>query len=196
MEAKAYGPQAAAQRRWVRELGKAKGGPSVMPSVGAALPPSQPWGTDGVGRGLSMIWVRCQGQGVGQRPGTSRKTSREEPPREGQRKPWEGTDTGCGQGHVEGVGRSCSGAAWCQEAREAGPSQPRAGRGPRQDQSNLAKPPMVTFLSGLVPTGSWSCTAPPPMKQKAGHTGPEQSRGHSRSPRKDTASRKETRPCS
>lgn len=55
-------------------------------------------------------------------------------------------------------------------------------------QSSLAKPPMVTLRSCLLATSSWRCRAPPPMKQKAGQTGPEQSTPHSQSSRKETAS--------
>lgn len=55
-------------------------------------------------------------------------------------------------------------------------------------QSSFAKPPMVTLRSCLLATSSWRCRAPPPMKQKAGQTGPEQSTPHSQSSRKETAS--------
>lgn len=68
-----------------------------------------------------------------------------------------------------------------------GQSGRRAGT-PGMAQSSLAKFPMVTLRSCLLATSSWRCRAPPPMKQKAGQTGPEQSTPHSQSSRKETAS--------
>lgn len=68
-----------------------------------------------------------------------------------------------------------------------GQSRRRVGT-PGMAQSSLAKFPMVTLRSCLLATSSWRCRAPPPMKQKAGQTGPEQSTPHSQSSRKETAS--------
>ena len=62
------------------------------------------------------------------------------------------------------------------------------GSAPGVAQSILVKPPMVTLRSCRPATSSCSCRAPPPTKQKAGQTGPEQSRPHSHSSRNDTAS--------
>lgn len=181
-------------------LGRMPCDPGASPPIGLSA------GEKGQGRGraLSMTWLDAAGRGWSRAWGGGVRVNRQwrhggQLERGAEECPWVkrrpgrgDTDTGKGQDRLAGRvgGKSRRRRNRLQEAQRA------EARGAGARQSSLAKPPMVTFRSGLVPTGSWSWTAPPPMKQKAGHTGPEQSRGHSRSPRKDTASRKETRPCS